>query len=211
MGFFACLPDPILPLAVEVLAGTGVGVGAQDAWYTAADVTGETPASLIREIGCTHVMLGHADRRSRGETDDLIARKTAGALDAGLMPLVCIGEPDPMPVRQAAEAAREQLAAATRLLPAGASVSLMYEPAWTIGARAAPPAHIAAVCDVLRHQARVQRLGEPVVLYGGGVVPGTYTELVAAGAAVTGIGLGRVVRERAVLQEVLDELRAVAR
>src|SRR5690606_29015386 len=91
-GFIACLPDPLIPSAADLLRGTGVRVGAQDCWYDAGDATGETPAGLLREVGCTHVMLGHADRRERGETDELIARKTTAAVAAGLVPLVCLGE-----------------------------------------------------------------------------------------------------------------------
>jgi len=206
VGFFACLPDLVIPLAVNALRDSGIRVGAQDAWDKAGNATGETPASLLRETGCTHVMLGHADRRSRGETDELVARKTAAVHDSGLIPLVCVGESEPMTEQQAAETARAQLATATVSLPAGADVAVMYEPAWTIGAHAAPPGHVAAVCEILRQQARVQQLDDLALLYGGGVVTGTYTDLVDAGAAITGVGLGRVVRSRTALEEVLDEL-----
>ncbi|WP_024803166.1 triose-phosphate isomerase family protein [Nocardia sp. BMG51109] len=206
-GFFACLPDPLLPMAVESLSGTGIGVGAQDAWYETGNYTGETPAALLCELGCTHVMIGHADRRARGESDELIARKVAGAHAAGLTPVVCLGERDHLPAAVAAEAICGQFDGIVRDLSAEAVAALLvlYEPAWAIGGRAAAPGHVAIVCRTLRrHAARHGR--PPAILYGGGVEPDTYPRLLAAAAPIAGVGLGRVVHRREILEATLDTI-----
>lgn len=207
-GFFACLPDPLIPEAVAVLRGSGVEVGAQDCWYEMGPATGETPAELLGELGCTKVMLGHAERRGRGETDDLIARKARAATAAGVQPLICLGETEPEPVDRTAAIATAQFQAATARLPADTPVAVMYEPGWTIGAAAASPELVVEVCETLHYHAEIRGLGPLSILYGGGVVPGTYTALVSAGARIAGLGLGRVVQQPALLREVLDEIHA---
>jgi triosephosphate isomerase len=207
MNFFACLPSPLLLEAMSRLATSGVKVGAQDAWHEDGNHTGQVPVSLLAEIGCRNVMLGHAEHRAEtGETEDMVARKAAAAARAGVRPLVCIGESErldtPVAARQAAAQARQTLEA----VPPGAEVLFLYEPSWAIGAsEGAPPEHVARVLHVLRkssedYDAQVQ------LLYGGSVLPGTYTTLIDHGAPLDGLGLGRAVRDHGMLTEVAAEL-----
>lgn len=206
LRFFACLPAPLLAESIDALRGTGVEVGAQDAWPDDGTHTGQVPVSLLAEIGCRQVMLGHAEhRRDSGETDALVARKAAAAVAAGVRPLVCVGETEHVPAAEAAGHVTTQARTTLDAVPAGAEVLFLYEPAWAIGApQGAPPGHVAEVLRAV-HDA-VSSGAPPRLLYGGGVVPGTWTALRAAGAPLAGLGLGRAVRDPGMLREVADEL-----
>src|SRR5690606_17350760 len=95
-------------------------------------------------------------------------------------------------------------------LSPGSEFAVMYEPGWSIGGSAAAAGHVAVVCEELRACAGSRGFDSLPILYGGGVLVGTYTDLVEGGVALAGIGLGRVVRDRHALAEVLDELRTVS-
>ncbi len=97
---------PALAEVGRILAGTGVGLGAQN---LAADdsgaQTGEVTGAMLVELGCRYVAVGHAERRRHfGESDDVVAAKIAAAFRHGLTPVLCVGEPD---YRSAAEAISE--------------------------------------------------------------------------------------------------------
>ncbi|MGW0933064.1 triose-phosphate isomerase [Streptomyces sp. NPDC002644] len=204
LSFFACLPYPVLHPARERLAASGVTVAAQDVWVEAGAVTGEVSPALLAEIGCTHTMVGHAERRALfGESDTLVARKAAAASHVGVTPVVCVGESQPTAAHEAAALATAQARAVTDAVPAGRSLLFLYEPGWTIGgSRAADPAHTGHVLRALREATR----GHDVrFLYGGAVVPGTYTDLRREGDW-DGVALGRAAQDPALLAETLDEL-----
>lgn len=207
LGFFACLPAPLLVETISTLDGTGVEIGAQDAWPEEGAHTGQVPASLLAEIGCRNVMLGHAEhRQDTGEQDELVARKARGAVRAGVRPLVCVGETDHLDTRHAADRVAAQARTTLDAVPPGADVLFLYEPSWAIGApQGAPPEHVAQVLRAV-HEAVAQAKATVRLLYGGGVVPGTWTELVAHGAPLHGLGLGRAVRDAGMLREVAGEL-----
>lgn len=202
--FFACLPHPLLLPAREQLAAAGTHVAAQDVSTEGGDITGAVSPDLLAEIGCTHTMIGHTERRRLlGETDDLVARKTAAAAAAGLVPLVCVGESERLPTGQAARHAADQTAAALQRTPEASPVILLYEPGWAIGGgRAADPEHGAEVLGAL-HEAATGYTAR--FLYGGAVVPGTYTALRAA-APWDGVALGRAAQDPRMLADTLDEL-----
>ena len=83
-----------LQQALQLCEGTTVSVGAQDCSHmTAGAFTGEVSAEMLLDLGCRWVILGHSERRQyHGESDDLVAAKLAAALQAGLQPVVCVGE-----------------------------------------------------------------------------------------------------------------------
>ncbi len=85
---------PLLPTVVEALAGSGVGVGAQDLHFEDAGAhTGDVSGAQIQDAGCGWVIVGHSERRRDHDEDDaLVARKLAAALRHGLRPIVCLGE-----------------------------------------------------------------------------------------------------------------------
>jgi len=89
-----CPPFVCLPATVEAAKGSRVAVGAQDLfWEDQGAYTGEVSAAMLVAAGCTHVIIGHSDRRQYfGETDDAVNRKLKAALAAGLQSIVCVGE-----------------------------------------------------------------------------------------------------------------------
>ncbi|MFI9005858.1 triose-phosphate isomerase [Actinosynnema sp. NPDC053489] len=206
LSFFACVPHPLVVPVREHLRGSGLAAGAQDCAPTDDAVTGEVSAELLVELGCRYVMLGHADRRRVfGENDVLVARKAEAAAAAGLTPLVCVGEHDHLPAGTAARHVAAQVRTATGRLGHDNPVVILYEPTWAIGSdQGADPDHAAAVLHALR--AATTDL-DARFLYGGAVVPGTYTALRSAGDW-DGVAIGRVARDPGMLAEATAELLA---
>jgi len=199
----------VLP-AREAFAGTPVRIGAQDvATADSGAYTGEVSAAELAEVGVSIVEIGHAERRRLfGETDEVVAEKTAAALRNGVTPLVCVGETERMDASGAAAATVAQLRRGLSGAPAG-PVVVAYEPVWAIGAaEPAPASHVAAVARALRVALDVapDRAGSRVI-YGGSAGPGLLTDL---DGAVDGLFLGRFAHDPDRLAAVLDEAAAMA-
>jgi len=193
-----------IPAALSAAGSTRLQVGAQDlAAEDTGAFTGEVSGAELAEIGVTHVEVGHAERRRLfGETDEVVAAKTAAALRNSLVPLLCVGETSRVTPGEAAQAVVDQVASA---IPDGTGkrVLVAYEPVWAIGAaEPAPPAYIAAVCDAVR-AALGERLGDFGIVYGGSAGPGLVTAL---GNSVDGLFLGRFAHDVTAVETVLDEL-----
>ena len=162
-----CPPFTALAAVSEVLAGSPVLVGAQDAhWEAAGAFTGSVSPAQVWDAGARLVILGHSERRhGLGETDDLVRRKVTAALARGLIPLVCVGETD------AEREAGQTLGVVTRQIEAAFGERgptdagrcwLAYEPVWAIGTgQTATPAQAAEVHAQLR--AALARLAGPAV------------------------------------------------
>ena len=166
----------------RVLAGSAIGLGAQNLyWEDKGAFTGEVSAPMLKEAGCTHVLVGHSERRQLfGETDEGVNRKVRAALSAGLSPIVCLGETlEERETGRTTERVDAQLAAGLRGLSGEdmERVLIAYEPVWAIGTgRTASPAQAEEVHAHIR-----RRLGEiygngtascAIILYGGSVKPG---------------------------------------
>jgi triosephosphate isomerase len=89
-----CPPFVDLPAAVDAARGTAIGIGGQDVfWLREGAYTGEVSAPMLAAVGCGWVIVGHSERRQYfAETDETVLKKTQAALDAGLTPIVCVGE-----------------------------------------------------------------------------------------------------------------------
>src|SRR5712675_993299 len=87
-------PFTAISAAVECARGADIGIGAQDLyWEKEGAFTGEISAPMLKAIGCTHVIIGHSERRQHfGETDATVNKKLKAALGAQLIPIVCVGE-----------------------------------------------------------------------------------------------------------------------
>jgi triosephosphate isomerase len=194
---------PAIAPAADIFLGSPIAVGGQNlSTEDGGAHTGEVSGAMLYGAGCRYVAVGHAERRARhGEDEATVAAKTAAALRNGLVPVLCLGEREPVPAFDAAGECLRQLASAVRAAPAG-PVTVAYEPVWAIGAdKPADVAHIAAVCAELRDF----RPGCSVI-YGGSAGPGLLTRL---GWSVDGLFLGRFAHDPAALVDVLDEAGAV--
>ena len=207
------IPDFVsLTAAAELLRGSGVALGAQDAsWEDAGAYTGEVSPAVLREAGCSMVELGHAERRRLfGEDDATTARKAAAAARNGLVPLVCVGETTragggAAAVEAAVAECRPQVESVLAAVPDASEVVLAYEPVWAIGQpEPASADHVVAVTRRLRELA-AGRAGTTRVLYGGSAGPGLFASLAEG---VDGLFLGRFAHDPAALREVITELAA---
>jgi triosephosphate isomerase len=176
-----CPPFPFLIPIGEKLRGSPVELGGQDCYYEEKGAfTGEVSPVMLREVGCTYVILGHSERRHvLGESDALVNRKVRAALRAGLRVILCVGETLHERLSdQWKTVVLRQLTAGVEHVPDDLlpNIVLAYEPVWAIGTghNATPEQaqevhafvrsriaakHGTAVADVLR------------VLYGGSVKP----------------------------------------
>jgi triosephosphate isomerase len=174
-------PFTALAVAVEAARGSAVAVGAQNAHFEAKGAfTGEVSPAMLVDAGCSHVILGHSERRQLfGETDTGVARKAVAALSHGLVPIVCVGETlDEREAGQTTAVVERQIERALRELSPDqvAGSVIAYEPVWAIGTgRAATPEQAQQVhADIRRRVAGSH--GEAVagalrILYGGSVKP----------------------------------------
>jgi triosephosphate isomerase (TIM) len=194
-----CPPASLLMAVAEVIAGSVIGLGGQDCHSASQGAhTGDISAAMLRDAGCSHVILGHSERRSdHHETDALIRAKLAAARDAGLVGILCVGETaEERDAGRALEVVGRQLAASLPDAMSAGQLALAYEPVWAIGTGRTPmPADIAAVHGHLR-AALAGRIAAPSqvrLLYGGSVKPGNAKELLhipeVDGALVGGASL----------------------
>ena len=169
-----CVPFPYLGQARDALTGTPLSWGAQDASAHAAGAyTGEVAAGMLAEFGCRYVLVGHSERRQlHGESDELVAAKARAVLDAGLTPVVCMGETLEQRDAGATEAVVGQQfdAVATRLKQDLTLTVMAYEPVWAIGTgRTAAPEQAQQVHGFLRQRLRQAGAADVTLLYGGSV------------------------------------------
>jgi triosephosphate isomerase len=185
--------------------GSGMAIGAQDLhWEDTGAFTGEVSGAHLRELGCTWVELGHAERRRLfGEDDATTARKAAAAVRNGLEPLVCIGEVDRLTHAEAVAACGRQVMAVLDGIPPDAPVTFGYEPVWAIGAAdAAPSAHVCAVLAGLK-ELWAGRQGSTRIIYGGSAQEGTFTALAQV---ADGLFLGRFAHDPSAFVRILHEI-----
>jgi triosephosphate isomerase len=207
----------LYPLRTEV-QGTNIMLGAQDIfWKESGAYTGEVSATLLKDAGCTHVIVGHSERRGRfgvsepdlegeagqvfGDNDCSVNKKAHAALDAGLVPIICVGET--LAERQNGHTdavVQNQTALALQGIGAAqaAQIIFAYEPVWAIGTgETCDAAEANRVCGVIRAAigAVLGSQAEELVRiqYGGSVKPDNAIELLSQpqidGALVGGASL----------------------
>ena len=198
-----CAPFVDLPAAVEAAQGSNVSIGGQNLhWEKEGAYTGEISCAMLVGIGCTHVIIGHSERRQYfGETDDTVNAKLKAALEAGLTPIVCVGEV--LEEREAGltdDVLRRQCARALAKVSGkkAAKLVIAYEPVWAIGTgKTATPA-IASEAQALIRGEVAKALGDEMannlrILYGGSVKPDNVKALMSEqeidGALVGGASL----------------------
>ena len=197
-----CPPWLALQRVTERCAGTPVRVAAQNMFYEDSGAfTGEVSAPMLLDIGVDGVVLGHSERRQFfGETDEALARKVPKAIEAGLEPILCVGES-----RAERESDDTEAVLSHQVLTDLAEVHtddldkvvIAYEPVWAIGTGlTASPEQAQEACNFIRNllRSRDPQKAEAVrILYGGSVKPGNAAELLALpdidGALVGGASL----------------------
>ncbi|MGZ5338627.1 MAG: triose-phosphate isomerase [Thermoleophilaceae bacterium] len=197
-----CAPFTALDLCVEKLAGTGVTVFAQN--MSAEEngaFTGEVSAAMLTEIGVDGVVLGHSERREHnGETDRALQQKVPVALDAGLWPILCVGETEEERERgHTQRKLRYQVQEGLYKVPAQRlpEVTIAYEPIWAIGTgKVATPDIAQEAISFIRALVgdRSREAAERVrVQYGGSVKPDNAADILEQrdvdGALVGGASL----------------------
>ena len=184
-----CAPYPMLPVLVRAGKDAKVASGAQDvSAHDKGAYTGEVSAAQLSDIGMKYVIIGHSERREyHHESDALVRIKTAAALKAGLIPIVCVGE---SLEQREMELTSEHIAYQVRAALAGLSSEqirrcvIAYEPVWAIGTgKTATSEQAQEVCMGIREVLRKQhgaRLARAVsILYGGSMNAKNAAELLA--------------------------------
>ena len=197
-----CAPFTSLGVCVERLEGSGVVVYAQNMHQEDTGAfTGEVSAPMLNELGVQGVVLGHSERRQHfGETDRALQEKVPAALDAGLRPILCVGETEEERERGATERKlRYQVQEALEKVATEriADVTIAYEPIWAIGTGKVATPDIAQEAIAFVRALVGDRSREAAtrvrVLYGGSVKPDNAEEIVAQpdvdGALVGGASL----------------------
>jgi triosephosphate isomerase (TIM) len=198
-----CPPFPYLVQLANMLAGTGIGLGAQNMhWETSGAFTGEVAPKMVAEF-CQYVILGHSERRAYfGETDENVNKKLKAALAVGLTPIVCVGETliENESGLTSAVVGRQTRLGLEGLTPAEAvKMVIAYEPVWAIGTgRAATAEQAQSVHSNVVRKALADLFGQDAaqsirIQYGGSVTAKNAAELFSMpdidGALVGGASL----------------------
>jgi triosephosphate isomerase len=184
-----CPPFPYLLPVGELLRGSPVVLGAQNMYCEGEGAfTGEVSPTMLRDVGCTFVILGHSERRHiLGESNAFINRKVHAALQAGLAVVLCIGELlEERQAKRTEDVLRTQLTASLADVDAAALARMViaYEPVWAIGTgQTATPDQAQAAHVFIRGQIAA-RFGEEVaqripIAYGGSVNEKNVADLLA--------------------------------
>ena len=182
-----CPPFVSLAVVVQLLAGTEIGVAAQNAhWEPEGPFTGEISPPMLRELGVYGVIVGHSERRQYfGETDELVGKRARGALAAGLFVIGCIGETETEREQgRTEEVLRRQIS----VFEPDDNLVIAYEPVWAIGTGKTATPELAQDAHAL-----IKSVLDVPVLYGGSVKPDNAVSLLTQshvdGALVGGASL----------------------
>ncbi len=192
-----------LEAAVQAVHASQIEIGGQNLlWAKEGAFTGEISAGMLRAVGCHWVLIAHSERRQYfGETDETACKKTSAALEAGLRPVVCIGE-----VLEERESGQTNTVLQTQIRGSIAAIrpedfgkiAIAYEPVWAIGTgKTATPEMASDAHGVIRkeieHHYGKKAAAECRILYGGSVKPDNIRQLMheqdVDGALVGGASL----------------------
>lgn len=203
VGVLVCPPFTALVEVAAALKGTKIKLGAQNMhWEEKGAFTGEVTAAMLKDVGCEYVIVGHSERRHIfGETDENVNRKVNAALNAGLRPIVCVGETEKQREDGETEAvvSRQVIEGLDGLTSKQMTdIVIAYEPVWAIGTgKNATPDQAQVVHALIRgivarefDESTAEKLP---ILYGGSVKPANALELMSQedinGALVGGASL----------------------
>lgn len=178
-----CPPATLLWLAGQEIKDSAVALGGQDCHFAESGAhTGDLSCQMLKDVGCSHVIVGHSERRSdHKETDSLIAEKAAAAMQSGMTAVICVGEQE-----EDRDEGRENAVVAGQLsgsIPNGATAENMvvaYEPVWAIGTgKTATVDDVRAMHAFIREtlKGRLKDGDKVRILYGGSVKPANAEEI----------------------------------
>jgi triosephosphate isomerase len=205
-----CPPFTALHTLSRAFSNSAIALGAQNLFAEQGEAhTGEISASLIADTGCKWVMLGHWEvRRRTGETDSRINEKLHAACQAGLKPILLVGERtfERGQVREALTARLPELFADCDPKQV-AQIAVIYEPEWSIGAREpAPPDLVDGGCSLIRNWIAgtfgTDAAGSIRIIYGGSVTAENANKLLRS-SDVDGLGAGRKGRDPEAFAEII--------
>ena len=186
-----CVPSVNISTAIKAFKDMRVAIGAENVYYEKSGAfTGEVSADMLKDLGVKYVIVGHSERRQYfGETDSIVNKKVLAVLEAGMSPIICVGES--LEQRETG-VTTEWIALQVKSALAGVPAEKMrkcviaYEPIWAIGTgRTATAEQAAEVCSAIRatirslYGARVAR--SVTIQYGGSMKPDNAAELLAQG------------------------------
>ncbi len=184
-----CVPFTLLYIMSNMLEGTNVKLGAQDMYFEDEGAyTGEISPIMLKDIGCSYVILGHSERRKYfGETDEIVNKKLLSALKHGLIPIVCIGETlEERESGKTFEVLEKQVKYSLANLSTidAEKIVIAYEPVWAIGTgKNATPQQAQQAQEFIRKKyAEIygSLCAEKVrILYGGSIKPENFKEIVS--------------------------------
>lgn len=195
-----CPPFVSLLVVKNALGGTSTALGAQNMHFEERGAyTGEVSAPMLADL-CTYVIIGHSERRQHfWETDEVLNRKVRSAIEAGLRPILCVGEGlEEREEGYAESVVTSQLRGALRRVDSIATLAVAYEPIWAIGTGMAATGEAAeaimvAIRGTLSELYGDAAAGETPLLYGGSVTPDNVAEFASQpninGALVGGASL----------------------
>ena len=184
-----CVPAVNIQTAVKAFKDMRVSIGAENLFYEKSGAyTGEVSADMLKDLGVKYVIIGHSERRQYfGETDVSVNKKVHAALEAGLRPIICVGESlEQREMGITMELIALQVKSALYGVPAEKvrKCVIAYEPVWAIGTgKNATAEQAAEVCNLIRttvrrlYGARIAR--SVTVQYGGSMKPSNAAELLA--------------------------------
>lgn len=187
-----CPPALFIEQAVQCARGSFLRVGGQDCSpHAEGAYTGEMSATMLKEVGCGYVIVGHSERRQyHGETNETVKAKANAAIAAGLVPVICIGET--LAEREAGKAFEvidEQLSGS---LPTNHESRitnphflLAYEPVWAIGSGLTP-----TIADIEAMHAHIKTVSAGAKIVYGGSVKASNAQAILAANAVDGVLVG---------------------
>jgi triosephosphate isomerase len=182
-----CPPFTLIDAVSATIDGAPLLLGGQDCHADPKGAhTGDIAAPMLAELGCSHVLVGHSERRTvHGETDAVVLAKAAAAHGAGMVAVICIGETEGQrDAGETADVVRRQLAGS---LPDGANATntvIAYEPVWAIGTGRTPTAEEVQAIHALIRAELIASLGAAGaaatrILYGGSMNPKNAATLLA--------------------------------
>ena len=182
-----CPPFTLIAKVGEAIAGSLVALGAQDCHSKPKGAhTGDISAPMLADLGCHYVIVGHSERRTdHKETDAMVFAKASAAQEAGICPIVCVGETEAE--RDAGKTIAVVDGQIARSVPKGSTADnlvIAYEPVWAIGTGRTPTtAEVAEVHGRIReflgHAIGQGEAGRVRILYGGSMKPTNAAELLA--------------------------------